>query len=356
MRFVTFNRFQESLASAVDFGLSQEVLPVAHWTGSATDLAHLTGRLTLNGEPVANAQLQAGAYRLPDPTDPAGTFELLRDQTTLERAVLTVTPTDQTEVGGALLTEEQETALAAAQTEVNTAYVITLDEPPPLPVGATNVTLTGRLTFADGETPAPTVRVWGYVLSGVVLDLDGQPIDGAVVSVSDDEGETWALSTTTGPDGVYALSYFPLPDSPYEVRIALGPDLAVSDEEVQFPPETSARLDVVLDATALRVLGTTEDGSLQPESVPGAEYSGYLVGLAVGDRPVTAALTWPDATGVFQVTVPEVTTAEPMTFFEASLRFFSAETVQPGGVVGAGIVPETLAPAMPRGLPPVLTP
>lgn len=119
-----------------------------------------------------------------------------------------------------------------------------------------------------------------------------------------------------------------------------------------FAASSSARVDLVADVARAQLRGVNADGSFAVHSVPGAEWIGYLVGLAEGDVPVSAALTWPDEKGAFTVSVSSLRASAPVRFFQSRLRFFTDAAISPGGQVPSGIIPAKLDPRTPRDLPP----
>ena len=333
----------------VDFGLDQPLIPVTLWDRGGDNQFTVTGRLTLDGEPVAGARVGLDAYTLPTPTGDDGAFTLRGDRTVLSRLRLHVANVSDATVGGMAAAGD---ALSAGETVIETAFPIVLDSSAPVTAGST---VSGRVTFADGASPAPQVVLWGYQLTGTVLDEQGVPVPGAHVSVSDDEGETWAVSGQTVDDGVYSLRFYPQADAEISVRISLGSDLLTSAAPVAFAANTSAHLDLVAMTSDGMVMGTGSEGAFAVEDIPGAEYVGYLVGIAVDDVPVVGVTTWPDANGAFSVTLPDPLPAGDLTFFQARVRFLTAEKVAAGEPVADGIIPETLDASAPRNLPPVLT-
>lgn len=354
LRFAGFR--SQTDQPAVDFGIADPVVPVTLWERGGGNRYEVNGTLTVGDQPVAGAILLANTYTLPEPTAEDGSFTLHRDKTVLERTILKVKDLASATIAGDPVSDAEREALLAAEFTVETAYVLTLDGEPTLTVGAPNQTIRGTLTFSDGVTPIPPVNLWGYQLSGVLYDENDQPIEGAYVSIRDDEGETWSLSGRTGADGRYTLRFYPLGGSEFIVRAAIGLDAYQSEEAILFDDETSAVVDVKLDLTNGRLIGTGPDGAFEVEDVPGAEYVGYMAGLAVGNKPIQAETTWPDETGAFSITISSLETTETLSFFQARLRFFTTSEVHPGGVIAEGIIPETLDPLTPEELPPFITP
>ena len=194
---------------------------------------------------------------------------------------------------------------------------------------------------------------WGYALSGTITDTNGKPLAGVYASVRDDEGETWALSNETGEDGVYQLRFFPdAAESGFTARIAYGAKSADSEAELSFQPETSSQLALVLDTANNVVIGTGPNGAFKPEAMPGAEYVGYLVGLAVDDAPIDAMITWPDEMGRVTITIPEVNFNGEASFFQERVRFFAHTENVPGSDVPAELIPAKLDARCARIVPP----
>lgn len=341
-------------AGDVDFGIAERIVPVELWEQGGANRFTVTGALTIDGQPVGGAWLTANTYTVPQATGDDGTFTITGDQTVLDRHIVRVKDASQATVAGAAVTEAQQAALRNVETTIETAFVMTFDEKPKLAEQGDTV-ISGTLTFADGTTPAPSVRLWGYYLTGMVVDADGHPVEGAYVSVRDDEGETWALSDKTGADGRYTLRFFPIGGSEFILRVARGVNSYQAGSEIAFEDATSAKLDIMLHEEMGMVVGTGRDGAFEVEPRPGAEYVGYMAGVAAEERPLNAAVTWPEEDGRFTVTIPESSaTDKPITFFQARLRFFSDVEATPGGEIAPDVIPDRLDPRIPDELPPII--
>ena len=339
-------------ANQIDFGLEQALIPVSLWDRGGANQFYVNGRLTVDGKAVAGARIGLNTYTLPTPTADDGSFSLQGDRTVLSRLRLHVADAGDATVDGSAIATTDADALARQETVIETAFPISLDGHPSVAPGAT---ISGRITFSESDSPGPRVVLWGYELSGVVQDESGAPLAQANVSISDDEGETWAVSGQTGDDGAYTLRFYPGSGAAYSVRVSTGATLLESAESVPFGGDTSARLDLVAMTSMGMVTGTGPDGGFDVTDVPGAEYVGYLVGVAVDDVPLDAALTWPDDNGTFTVTLPDQLPDGDLAFFQTRLRFFTAEPIAPGGPVPADVIPSPLDDLSPRNLPPVLT-
>ncbi len=349
-RFVSLLLSQS--AGQVDFGLDQALIPVKLWDRGGDNQFRITGTLVVGGRPVGGVRIGLNAYTLPTPTGADGTFTLQGDRTVLSRLRLHVVDTSGAMVEGQPSVAADSDALGKAETVIETAFPITLDAGQTVGPGAS---LSGRITFADSTSPAPQVALWGYELQGVIQDGAGAPIPGAYVSISDDEGETWAVSGASGDDGRYSLRFFPTGGGEYNIRVSIGEGFYESGSAVSFGAGGSAQLDVVADPMQGMVMGTGAGGAFEVTDIPGAEYVGYLVGVASGDTPVDAGLTWPDAQGAFTVTLPDPLPDGDLSFFQMRLRFFTEADVAPGSPIPAGVIPSTLDELTPRNLPPALT-
>ncbi|MGI8405802.1 MAG: carboxypeptidase-like regulatory domain-containing protein [Thermomicrobiales bacterium] len=351
-RLLSLASFRQSPANAVSFGLVTAVVPVTLWDQAGANWAEVKGTLTLDRRPIAGAVLTANAYTLPQPTGSDGTFSFQQDQTQLDRTVIRVKDLSSATIDGQPLTDAQRSALQSAQDEVDIAFLIMLNGAATLKAGQSDQRLAGHATFVDKKTPAPRVMQSGYHLTGIVTDAQGKPMPSVHVSISDDEGETWALSGATGDDGVYTIRFFPDGNTSFSLRVAVGDNLLRSDTSVTFAAASSARVDLVTDAAKAQLRGVNADGSFAVQRVPGAEWIGYLVGLAEGDVPVSAALTWPDEKGAFTISVSSLRASAPLRFFQLRLRFFTDAAISPGGEVPSAIIPSKLDPRTPMNLPP----
>ncbi len=338
----------------VDFGFPETRVPVEIWTREGNNNYHLQGTLSYNGQPVAGALLHTNIYRLPAPTGEDGTFELTGDKTVLQRQVLSAYDLTNARIGGNSLDTEAVEAIEAASVEVESIFEIEV-EPLSVPANTADAVLTGSMMFKGGEIPVPTVQLWGYVLSGTVMDADGNPLVDANVSIRDDEGETWSLSTITDETGEYMLRFYPLGGA-FQMRVAQGTRTFESDQETVFNPETSAKMDIIVHSDMGMAMGTGTDGAWEITDVPGAEYVGFITGIADGDIPVKdAAVSLPDDTGAFTITLPALPAGSAYTFFQERFRVFADEPLLPGGVVPKELIPDKLEPHIPMGIEPAIT-
>jgi len=203
--------------------------------------------------------------------------------------------------------------LGRAHTDADGAF--TLASPPAdSPVdssSATSVLIVGssdhrpyaRLVRPAGATTLPDVELAPVGdVAGSVHDADGEPVDGATVSVTDATGAVCAVRRTD-PDGTFDVAG--LDPGHYTVAVlAAGREPVASTLTVG--PDGQARHDVVVDAVPSTVAGTLrsstgwpvseslvvlvgEDGSVRASTATDAEGRFRLDGLAPGRCMLTAS-------------------------------------------------------------------
>jgi len=336
----------QTLAAAI-------VLPapvaIRRWAGDAENFENVSGQVTLDGIPVVGARVRVGDYVLPDVTGADGRFTYPADATLAERHEAAVVDATDARVDGYRPSPEEQDALAEARGAVQVSY--TLADVQTAAEGS-NVRVSGRLTFADGSAPAPVVLT-SFQLSGTVRDADGNPVEGAIVSVRTVDRDFWTFSEPSGADGSY-VSVFGASDRiasdpvPMTVRISVG-DQGYSFlpfERVTFARLQSASMDVNLppEGYPLALPVTT--------SYPGAVYEGVLVGAAAADgtmiEPVSA--TWPDENGAFELVLPAAAVDAGASLWAGLVELFQTDTVTPGSEVDLEGWPTEVAPDIPMNL------
>lgn len=340
--------------SPVSFGFNDTRIPVEVWTQSGGNRFALQGNLTYNGQPVAGARLRTNIYKLPGATGDDGSFELKGDKTILQRQVLTADDLSAATIGGAPLDTAATSALHDASVVVESIFELSV-EPTSVTANTADAKLSGTMTFKDGSLPVPQVQLWGYVLSGIVMDANGRPLADANVSIRDDEGETWSLSTLTDETGEYMLRFYPL-GGDFQVRVSQAAATFESDVLVTFNSETSAQMDIVVHNDMDMAMGTGTNGAWEITDVPGAEYVGFLASVAEGDKPLqNAVTTLPDDSGTFTVTLPALPAGKRVTFFQERFRVFAHEPLLPGNVVPAELIPARIPEEIPMEIEPAIT-
>jgi hypothetical protein len=328
--------------------------PVVAWTPQTDNRTSGTGTVLLGGAPVAGVRLSVDGYLLPFATDAAGRFTYRVDDTLIGRHPITVFDASKATRNGQPLTAAERNALASAAGAATVAY--------PLVGLATSRSgngdpvVTGRV--AAGAAGLPPVALYTYRLSGTVLDADGHPVEGALVSTRTRDRDYWTLSGPTDRFGHFE-SLFTASSETGEnpvgmtVRVALGDRVYsfLSEEYVWFQRLQSASVTIRLppDGYAFVLPVAT--------SYPGAVYRGLVVGAAVDGRPLKpVAATWPAADGSFRIVLPQRFAGKTVTLWEGTFDLFSTRRAQPGGSIGLQSWPTSLGPGVPQGLAAVRLP
>jgi hypothetical protein len=324
-------------------------VPIRRWAGDAENVEDVSGQVTLDELPVVGARVQVGDYVLPDATDAEGRFTYPADATLPERHEVTVVDATDARVDGYRLTPEEQDALAEARGAVQVSYTLADVE---TAAEGSNVRVSGRVAFADGSAPAGVVLT-SFQLSGTVRDADGNPVEGAIVSVRTIDRDFWTFSEPSDAEGNY-VSVFGASDRiasdpvPMTVRISVG-DQGFSFllfERVTFARLQSASMDVNLppEGYALALPVTS--------SYPGAVYEGVLVGAAAADgtmiEPVSA--TWPDESGAFELVLPASAVEAGASLWAGLIEAFQTDEVTPGSEVDLEGWPAEIPPDVPSNL------
>jgi hypothetical protein len=323
--------------------------PVAPWSADTDNLIAVKGTIKLGGAPVSGLRMRVGTYEISTPTDGRGQFLYLVDHTLLGRHEVTVADATDGKVGGKPLTNAQQSELLAAQASIDIAYELS-----GLAVShnaAGEPVITGRLVDS-AHAPPPPVGLFTYQLTGTVTDSNGKPVSGAQVSTRTLDRDYWTVSTPTDAHGYYSSLFTASSEAsqnpvPFTVRVSIGDVVYqfLSQEFVYFERLQSAKLDIQLPPAGYAM------ALPRPRSYPGAVYIGTLAGAAVGNTPIRpVAITWPDRSGRFQITLPKRFAGKKVSLFEAKLTLFSPFEAKAGGRVALGDWPTSLPTDSPRDL------
>jgi alcohol dehydrogenase (cytochrome c) len=323
-------------------------LVVRPWLADSSHVHTALGRLLLNGAPVVGARVAVDGYLVPRATARNGSFPYDVDVTIPQRHVVRVAGLAHATVRGHALSAAQKSALAAASGGFSVGYgfhglVAHVQK-------NGTVLVTGRVANSAGNGPPP-VRLLTYQLSGTITDAAGKPVQGAVVITRTQDRDFWTHSSATDANGHYA-SFFAASDEtsadpvPLAVGVALG---SVSYGGTLGVNEPFARLK---SATMNIQLGTGVNYTVEkPSSFTGAVYSGLVVGVTAGGNVVKPlAERWPDAKGVFSMTLPASARGKTLHLWENQRQFFSHFPAKPGGAVDLRSWPKQLGDAAPSGL------
>jgi hypothetical protein len=217
-------------------------------------------------------------------------------------------------------------------------------------------TLTGRI--AAGAAGLPPVALYTYRLSGAVLDAQGRPVQGALVSTRTQDRDYWTLSAPTDAAGHFE-SLFTASSETGEDPVGMTLRVAVGDRVYSFLPEEYVWFRRLQSASVTIRLPPAGYAFVLPlaTSYPGAVYRGVVVGASAQGEPIKPiAATWPAADGTFKLTFPRTDSGKTVKLWQGTFDLFSTATAHPGGPIDVQSWPTSLGPGVPQGLAEVRLP
>jgi PQQ-dependent dehydrogenase (methanol/ethanol family) len=350
-------------ASTPDAALAHITAPtglaVQAWDPNTSNTQPVVGHVLFAGQPVKGAVVSIGGWAAP-PTDRAGAFSYPVDISLAARHVATITNVSHARINGKPLTDLQSQALLGRSTGISVGYGVTGVATHVAPNG--NVVVSGRVSYGPGNLAPPTVALYTYLLHGTITDANGNPVAGAVVTTRTNDRHYWTQSRPSAANGSYS-SFLVAADEagdnpvPMQVGVAVGNTSYAEPaaDQVEFAKLKSSVLNIQLPATPGGALLLS---TLNPQAIPGAIYTGLLVGVVGGSggviRPVSAS--WPDSKGYFRLVLPPSARGQTVFFWEDERQFFSTASAAPGGKVAPSVYPSSLPANAPQGLAPVKLP
>jgi hypothetical protein len=326
------------------------MLALEQWTSNTANLAPVTGVVEWDGKPVVGAQVRVDEYVIPKATNAAGQFTYLVDDTLLERHIVSIADSSNATVGGAPLTDAEQSTLATLKSAITVGYPVSDLRVTKNPAG--DPVVSGTIVDA-AKLPPPHVALATYALSGTVTDSTGKPVAGAQVSTRTVDRDYWTVSTTTDATGHYT-SLFSASDEenddpvPLTIRVTDGSDIYqfLPAEYVYFTPLESATLNLQLPPSGFPMALPLA------KSFPGALYRGTVVGAETANGHVIRPLktTWTDASGHFSMTLPHSFAGKTVSLWEGTLDLFSVKPATPGGPVDLRNWPRVVAPSLAQGV------
>jgi len=327
---------------------TQGGLVVKLWQANSSNVAHVTGRVLLNGAPVKGVTVALDGFRIPQPTGAQGGFATDVDITIPQRRVVRPVGVAHATVRGHALSAGQQAAVLHASGGFTVGYRVSGLHAAKQKDGS--ILVSGRLVGASGQAP-PLVHLLTYQLGGTITDANGKPVQGAVVITRTQDRDFWTHSSATDANGHYT-SFFAASDEtaadpvPLSVGVAVGGISygGVTGVNVNFKRLRSATMNIHLGSG-------TNYTVLTPTSRVGAVYSGLVVGVVSGGHVVKPlAERWPSAGGAFSMRLPASLHGKTVRFWENDRQFFSSFAATPGGAVDLDAWPSQLADAVPVGV------
>ncbi len=329
-------------------------LVVQPWQASSSNVKTVTGRVLLNGAPVAGAHVVVDGYRVPQRTAKDGSFPYDVDITMAARHHVSVAGLAAATVHGHALSAGQQSALRAASGGFSVGYA---------PRGVTahvrsdgTVLVRGRVTDSAGTGP-PAVHLLTYRLTGTITDASGKPVQGAVVITRTQDRDFWTHSSASDANGHYS-SFFSASDETGANPVTLAVGVALGNTSYGGTLGTNTPFAVLKSATLDVKLGSGTSYTItKPTSYTGAVYSGLIVGVTAGGKVVKPiSETWPDKNGNFTMTLPGSVRGKTLQICENLRQSFSTFAARPGGSADLASWPSQLGSSVPRVLGAVVVP
>jgi alcohol dehydrogenase (cytochrome c) len=339
---------RRAAASGVGSIVTQGGLVVRLWEADSSNVARVTGRLLLNGAPVAGATVAMDGYTVPEATAKDGSFGTDVDITIPGRREIRAVGLGHATVHGHTLTAGERSALLAASGGFDIGYRFQGLQTHVQEDGS--VVVSGRLVGANGQAP-PTVHLLTYQLGGTITDASGKPVQGAVVITRTQDRDFWTHSSASDANGHYS-SFFAASDESGADPVILSVGVASGGisyggtlgTNAPFKRLRSAVMDIHLGAGTSYTVVT-------PTAQVGAVYSGLVAGVTSGGNVVKPlSETWPSAKGAFSMRLPASVRGKTLHFWENQRQFFSRFPAVPGGAVDLTSWPAELGNAVPSAL------
>ncbi len=345
---------RQSTAACLDAGSTEGTAIVAsslevvrEWKLDGSNLFPALGCLVTDGKPVEGARIVVNNYLVPQATDENGGFYFPLDITRPQRAIARVADASKAQIDGAAASEDEQRQLEEATGSLAVRFKLSEVEAERVAEG---IRVTGRASYDDGSPPGAVV-LYAYQLTGNVVDENGSPLEGAIVSTRSLDLELWSFSSPSERDGTYRSFFLPSGEEVdkvgFTMRVALGDDTweISPDQVVFFDKLKSATLDLQVPPAGFPLVPDT------PHAVPGAVFEGLLVGVTVDGDPVKpVSARWADVDGRFEIVLPSSVAGKTARFWQSRLRAFSRTEARPGGDVDIGYWPESVPEDAPRDL------
>jgi hypothetical protein len=299
----------------VHLNVKQGDYPILAWHADGSHLKDEKGTLTLGNKPVKDAVIQVGERFVT--TDGKGQFSYNVEQSKFSKKIIQISVLEKATIEGKKLTAKQKEEIKQAKNAFNVYYPVKVlsekEENGKTVVSATFVT--------ENHSDFPTVRTGKHALLGTVRDADGNPIKGAIVSTTKENGEGWAKSKPTDKEGHYLIPYLPESDEDATFRVTVGDrQYTLPDGRVYyFPEDTSSEIDVTLPRTGTVI--NDKPPTLISKKVPGSMKPGTILG-ADGLSPDEYSVTVAGDDGHFTLTLPTEVWKKNPTFFEKKVEEF----------------------------------
>ena len=306
---------KESEVGKAHLIIKKTAYPLRLWQPNGSYIETATGSLLLGNNPIEKAKIQIGDKFVE--TDSKGTFEYSVDESKLSKKEIHVSSLNRALADGKKLSKEKKQSFGQVNGKINVFYPIKILSEQE----SDKKTIVTAQVLTESQSPYPTVRTGKYAIMGTIKDAEGNPVKGAVVSITREKGEGWAHSKPSDNKGHYLLAYLPEDDEESTFKVSAG-DVQYTLPEgkvYQFPNNTSVEVDVKFPKS-----GTFIDDSppyLISKVIPGSMKTGTIVGID-GVSPKDYSISVPDDEGHFRLIIPIELWKKKPTFFEKKVEEF----------------------------------
>jgi hypothetical protein len=322
-----------------DFQLKveQTSFSLKQWKSDGSHRSSIGGTFMQGDQPVANAVLHAGNSKRDIETGDDGSFQILLDQSLLGETNVHVISLDKATINGKPIPQDQADKGKAVSSALNVYYPIEIISTTVSAQDPDKTEIKGRL-IADKTASVAFFQEDKFKISGLVKDVDGKAVQGAVVWIDRDNGEGFAKSTPTDENGYFSMFYLPEEDEDTNLSVAYESVKYTlpANKVFHFPGDTSLNIDITLPREGTII--EDKPPTLVSHTALGALYIGMIVGLDV-EKDLSYTVTIPDAEGNFTMTLPTKVWEGNPTFFETNMsKFIEKDKLQPGDSIPSSFI------------------
>ncbi|BBI33544.1 carboxypeptidase-like regulatory domain-containing protein [Cohnella abietis] len=338
----------EQTSTQASIELEQTAFPLIAWKMDNSHLIPVKGKVLSDGKPVVGVEVGITGKRMMT-TDENGSFELLVDQSIPQSIPLQISSTEQATIDGKALGSSAQEKLKVAVSHIDVYYPIQITEVKADSSNPEKVEVHARAKVEEGQT-FPKISLDKYAIQGTVKDANGNPVEGAMVSIIRDNGEGFSRSQPSNAKGEYRLFYSPEEDEDLILNVHVGETRYTLPENkvYRFPDETSVNTDITLPETGTVI--TDKPPTLVSKAAKGAQYWAQVIGLSV-DPSVEYTISLPQEDGSFVLKIDKAEWDKSPKFYQTQMRHFSETEMKEGD-----FIPSTWIPAPSKGDPAGIAP
>ena len=329
------NHVEEKQSVEASLKLEATDITVSEWKYDSSHLESVKGKITVDGKPVENAEVQISDKRTMN-TDQNGEFKVLISRNTLAEHRIYVANADEAKIDGKVVDKQTKKSLLSLEQNIVVNYPIEIEKVEENKDDSNLVDVYGKAILAEDQE-FPNFTVSKYRISGTLKDAAGNPIEGATVNFRRDGVEGFTMSNPSDKDGYYQMYYLPEDEENHYMNV-LYKDVyyTLPDERAYlFPEDISINIDITLPEEGTFI--KDEPPTLVSKTAKGALYVGTFIGVNI-DENVKYTLTIPKTDGTFKLTLPKEEWDKNPTFFETKQYIFLEDPKHAGDLVDSDFI------------------